>query len=245
MNIHAYVINLRHATRRWERVKANLIEREIPYTRIDGVYGKELSDPIEQYDERRYRITHGKTTNRGEIGCYLSHIRALETFLKSADPYGLILEDDICLPKNIKFLLNRAECFADDWDLLRLTAFTPGKHLALGKLDDKFSLSYNVRVLKNTGAYWINRHAAACILNKMLPMYLPYDVALDREWHYGFKTACIIPFPIQLNDEPSQIPAARKIRFYRTTTFKFYHYQRFVERHIYRRRFYRKATENA
>ena len=104
------------------------------------------------------------------------------------------------------------------------------------------TLSYNLKVLKNTGAYFLNRHAAQCILDKMLPMHLPYDVALDQEWHYGFKAACITPLPVQLNKElPGQIPPARKIRFFRTTTFKFFHAKRHIERIRHRSKYFKTA----
>ena len=241
-SFQAYVINLKHATERWELVKANLEARKIPYTRIEGVYGDQLPDNVEGYHRRRYNITHGKTTNKREIGCYFSHIKALREFLASGNPYGLILEDDIALPANITELLHATLPYAKHWDMIRLTAFTKGKHLIFADLPDGHGLSYNLKVLKNTGAYFLNRHAAECIIEKMLPMHLPYDVALDREWHYGFKTACITPLPIRLNmDLPGQIPPARKIRLFRATTFKYFHAIRHVERHIYRKKYFEQS----
>jgi glycosyl transferase family 25 len=108
-----------------------------------------------------------------------------------------------------------------------------------GQLNGEYEISYNIRVLKNTGAYFINRNAAKCCLEKMLPMYLPYDVALDQEWKLGFKTACITPFPVQLEKEmPSQIPRAKRIRFYRSTTFHFFHIKTHIERIFHRKRFF-------
>ncbi|WP_366525747.1 glycosyltransferase family 25 protein, partial [Planktotalea sp.] len=37
----------------------------------------------------------GRDVNGGEIGCYFSHIRALENFLETGAPYGFVLEDDM------------------------------------------------------------------------------------------------------------------------------------------------------
>lgn len=128
--------------------------------------------------------------------------------------------------------------------MIRLTSFTEGKHLKFAELLDGYALSYNLKVLKNTGAYFLNRHAAECILDKMLPMYLPYDVALDREWHYGFKTACITPLPVQLDMEvPGQIPPAKKIKFFRATTFKFAHAKRHIERIVRRKQFFNEVMK--
>lgn len=239
----AYVINLAHATERWELIKKHLRGLSISYSRIEGVYGKELPMPLQNYNERKYRILHGKTTNTGELGCYFSHLKALEDFLNSSDSHALILEDDIEPPSNIMNLIDRALSYCKYWNLLRLTSFTPGEHLAFAEIGNGYNLSYNLKVLKNTGAYVIDRWAAECVLQKMQPMFLPYDVALDREWHYGFKTACISPLPIRLNmDLPGQIPSARKIRFYRTTTFHLFHLLTHIERRWYRRRFYNETT---
>lgn len=242
--MQAYVINLAHATERWSLMEAQLHEIDLKYSRIEGVYGDQLAEPIDNYNSRKYNILHGKTTNKREVGCFFSHIKVLREFLKTKATHTLVLEDDIALPKGILNLIDKAINFSEDWNLLRLTSFTPGEHLPFAQLTDDYNLTYNKKVLKNTGAYVIDRYAAECILKNMLPMCLPYDVALDREWRYGFKTACIAPLPIRLNmDLPGQIPPARKIRFFRSTTFHFFHGLTHLERHFYRKRFYREALQ--
>lgn len=235
----AYIINLKHAESRWKRIQSNVKSLSIPHLRIEGIQGDHLPENLEEYNQVKYNITHGKRTNRKEIGCYLSHIKALKVFLKSGDKYGLILEDDITLPANIKDLIDAAFPYSTHWDMLRLSAHTPGNPLPFASLPDGHVLAYNTRVLKNTGAYLVNRHAAQCICKKMIPMFLPYDVALDCDWRYGFKTAYISPLPMLINyDLPSQIPPAKKIRFFRTTTFHLFHGIRHLERRFHRKRYF-------
>lgn len=241
--MHSYVINLADADERWRFMQKQLDRIKIPYTRLEGILGKELTLPHHNYNESKYRILHGKKTNMGELGCFFSHIKALQTFLNSDASHAMILEDDIKLPANLIGLIQEALEYAQFWNLLRLTSFTRGEHLCFAKLSSGFSLSYNLKVLKNTGAYIVDRQGATCIVNKMLPMFLPYDVALDREWHYGFRTACISPLPILLNmDLPGQIPPARKIRIFRSTTFHLFHLLSHVERRFYRLKFYRETS---
>lgn len=240
--MHAYVINLAQATERWALMESQLEAFAIDYTRIEAVYGDKLTLPHEDYNSRKYNVLHGKTTNRRELGCYFSHIKALRAFLDSEAEHALILEDDIQLPEGILEIIDSALAYSDHWNLIRMTSFTPGEHLTFAQLNETYSLSYNLKVLKNTGAYIIDRHAAQCILDHMLPMCLPYDVALDRNWRYGFKTACISPLPILLNmDLPGQIPAAKKIRFFRSTIFHAFHLLTHIERRIYRRRDYKQT----
>lgn len=237
MDYQAYVINLKHAEKRWAHVRQNLDERGIPYRRIEGVYGKDLPTPIEGYDERKYHILNGKVTNPGEVGCYFSHIKALREFLDAGEPYALILEDDVTLPENIQELLEAAIGYSEDWDLLRLTSSREGIYFPFGDLPGNHQIVYNTRVLKNTGAYFINRNAAQKCVDNMLPMKLPYDEALDRDWDFGFRTACIVPFPIKLEEEmDSQIPRAKRIRFYRSTTFHLFHTLTHFERILHRKK---------
>lgn len=238
--MRAYVINLKHAADRWEHVRVNLEALRIPYERIEGVYGRELSLPIEDYNERAYHVLNGKVTNPGEVGCYFSHIRALETFLESDLPYALILEDDVTLPPGIADLLDAATAYAADWDLLRLTSSREGKFLVFGQLTDGFEIAYNTRVLKNTGAYYISRRGARQVIDRLLPMRLPYDEALDRDWDYDCRSACIVPFPVRLEEEmESQIRRAERIRLYRSTTFHLFHTITHFQRIMHRNRYFR------
>lgn len=231
---HAYVINLERATDRMEHMQSELERIQLNYTRIEAVLGDKLAEPIKDFNERRFKIRTGKHRNKREIGCYFSHMKALQCFLRSSSEYALILEDDINLPSNLTQLIEAAITHGSKWDLLRLSSSREGAYLRIAQLDETHRLAYNTKVLKNTGAYLINRSAAEKCLDHMLPMSLPYDVALDREWDYGFKTACIVPFPIQLEDFPGQIPKAPRIRLYRSTTFHIFHLLTRFQRKNYR-----------
>lgn len=246
MKFHTYIINLQHATKRWEHMRANLASLGLPYTRIEAVYGDQLTAPITGYNPWKYHLLTGKVTNKREIGCYISHIKAMEAFLKSTHSYALILEDDVTLPNQIESLLASACEQGKWWDMLRLTSSRQGAFLPFAPLPSGHALAYNRRVLKNTGAYFVNRHAAHCCVTKMLPMCLPYDVALDRDWQYGFKTACIAPLPVELENEfPGQIPKAKRLWFFRATTFHFFHLLTWFERRYYRGRYWRAARSGA
>lgn len=241
--IHAYVINLQKASQRLKNMRVDLNDLGISYTRIEAIHGDDLTLPIDEYNERKFNVLTGKVANKRMVGCYLSHIKALREFLKSNQLYALILEDDALLPKRTIPLLTSALQYNTQWDMIRLTAEREGAYLPFAQLPDGYKLAYNTRVLKNTGAYLINRYAAQCCVDQMLPMCLPYDVALDRDWDFGFRTACMIPFPVKLkSDEPSQIPRAKRIRIYRATTFHLFHYLTHIQRRFHRTRYFRNLS---
>ena len=69
------IINLEHRTDRLGRCMNWLQESGVP-------------------EEKIHRIDALYTPGRGHIGCMVSHIRAIESFIQSNGKYGLILEDD-------------------------------------------------------------------------------------------------------------------------------------------------------
>jgi glycosyl transferase family 25 len=239
--LQTFVINLKDATSRWAHMKEALDKVGLGYTRIDAVLGRNLEEPIHEFNERRFNILTGKHKNYGEIGCYLSHIKALQEFLKSGSDYALILEDDVNLPDQLPELITEAITHGQHWDLLRLSSSRDGQYIKITGLSYDSELAYNTKVLKNTGAYVINRKAAKACVDKMLPMCLPYDVALDRDWDFGFKTACIIPFPVACEDFATQINKAKRIRRYRSTTFHLFHTLTRYQRIKHRKRYAREA----
>jgi glycosyl transferase family 25 len=60
----------------------------------------------------------------------------------------------------------------------------------------------NLGRLKGSGAYLVDRRAAAALRNYLLPMRLPYDHALDREWCWGLRALSVLPFPATQNESP-------------------------------------------
>lgn len=71
----------------------------------------------------------GRGMNGGEIGIYISHIRAAQRFLDSDAPFGLVFEDDVSLVPGAEGALAETVRWIrelrNDWDILH---FGPRKH---------------------------------------------------------------------------------------------------------------------
>lgn len=236
MSFQTYLINLDRAKERLQQMDDQLQRLGLNYTRISAVLGDDLKEPIAGFDERAFNIRTGKHKNKREIGCYFSHLKVVDAFLKTNSNHALILEDDAELPDDTIHLLDAACLKGDKWDLLRLSSSRDGKFITLDSLPGRRSLAINTKVLKNTAAYMINRRAAEAILKHLQPMQWPYDVVLDRDWTMGIRTACIVPFPVKLSEVAGQIPKARRIRLYRATTFHLFHLFAYFQRKHYRKR---------
>ena len=238
------LINLDRAEKRLEEMDQQLRGYGIDYQRIQAVDAQTLPDEVEDYDAFAYSVFIGKHRNNNEIGCYHSHIKAWKTFLQSGASHALILEDDARLPEGFQSILEEAVSAGDDWDLLRLSSSRTGHYLPFRDLSGGHCLMVNTRVLKNTAGYVMNRKAAERCIKNLIPMQRPIDVALDRDWAIGIRTACMVPFPITSGTMPSQIPKAPRRRLRRATTFHLWHLADHIRRRLYRRGVHRRILRD-
>ncbi len=191
----AYVINLDSAKDRWAFIEESFARTRIGVVRVPAVDGGTLQLPHPDFDQRRFDLLHGRSTNVRELGCYFSHVRAMHAFLDSGDSHGLIFEDDVALLPGFEEVLESALRFASRWNLLRLSGLGEGVPLRVAPLCGGHHLCISLGRVKGAGAYAVDRKAAEILARSLLPMWLPYDHAFDREWHFGLRAACVIPFP--------------------------------------------------
>ena len=71
--------------------------KKLPFNKI-GIKGGEISAKI--YFEQAVK-GRNKPLTPAELGCSLSHLEALKSFLATNDNYALIFEDDAIIPKNL------------------------------------------------------------------------------------------------------------------------------------------------
>jgi len=194
--IPAYVINLESAVKRWRHVQKIFADAEIAFSRVPAIDGKTLTLEPSIYSERGYRFLHGRETNPSEVGCYLSHLRAWQSFLETGAEIGLICEDDISFGPELVTVISNVLALPRFWNLLRLSGLSQAAPLKVRQLDSRQWLCINLGRIKGSGGYLIDRKAAQTLASRLLPMKLPFDHALDREWWHRLTAASIIPYPI-------------------------------------------------
>ena len=196
------VINLDRSPDRLGRIGQRMQALGIDWERLPAVDGAALDEEGRRaLDERGYRRLHGATPKLGELGCYLSHLRAMRTFLASEARFALILEDDVQPSQHLPDVVARLTRVADQWDMVKLSKVhrgTPVTVLALGH-----GATLDVMLTRCTGssAYIVNRRAAQAYLDKLLPMTLPYDHVFDRGWQLGLKVRLVSPPPCHHDEE--------------------------------------------
>jgi glycosyl transferase family 25 len=188
-----FVINLDRDSARLESVRRELDGAGIPFTRIPAVLGAERLGEAGLVDLASYRTRNRADSPRGgELGCYLSHLRAMEAFLATGAPMGVILEDDVRLLPGFDEVV-RALGERDDWDLAKLFCYHRGMPVRGRALAEGRRLCTHLAVTTSTAAYAIRRQAAATLVATLLPMREPIDHAMDRPWESGLRIVGVRP----------------------------------------------------
>lgn len=192
------VINLDRDTERLASVRGNLAALGLAFERVPAVLGKEIPNWEDLIDLPAYTWRNRLDIPRpGEIGCYLSHLKAMETFLRTDLPWCVILEDDVEVLPSLSVVL-RALAEENDWDLVKLYNFHSGTPIQKRTLGPNHHLVVHLTRTTSAAAYVLNRRAAEALLKSMLPISEQVDHALDRPWETGLRIRGIRPMPVVL-----------------------------------------------
>ena len=194
--VEIFLLNLDRSPERLEHMKPLLTQLEYEYTRVSAVDGSKISanDLIDKVDKERFKKFRGRFPRLGEIGCALSHRKALLSFLNSNAEFALIFEDDIEFnPIVLKNLVSKAIHIAEDWDIIAMQLNHKGLPSKVAELGENHHLvKYYFHVVE-AGGYLINRKAAKKYLTYFLPIILPYDYFYNRPWEYDITFRGIEP----------------------------------------------------
>jgi glycosyl transferase, family 25 len=104
--LEIFVINLDARPDRLAVVADQLAREGLAYSRIAAFDGRkiDLAD-VPAYDRDRAVKWYGRELTGGEIGCYISHLQAIDAFLTTDAEFGLVLEDDVVLPEGLAVAL--------------------------------------------------------------------------------------------------------------------------------------------
>jgi glycosyl transferase family 25 len=200
--ISIYVINLERSPDRLEKISEQLQQLNLPFERVTAIDGK-LATPEQSQclDLSLYKKRHGKLPTPGELGCYLSHYKAICMAANSDQRFSLILEDDAILSAGLSRSLNALAAVATHWDLVKLSGVHSGTPIRVRTLSTGENLSVLLTKCTGASAYLINKKASMVLRDGLLPMGLPIDHEIDKAWHYQLQVRGLLPFPITHNTE--------------------------------------------
>ena len=192
-SLPTFIISLPKDQPRYDALLQNLHQHSLLPTllkpsKVTGIYGKSLS-PFEKSQACSY-LFYRLFISHGMIGCGLSHLKALRTFLEmdpSPDEYALILEDDAhFLPSHHFVQVIQTLSSLDPTekpDLVHLGGHqneTFYRLLVLGRsskcYDETRNLYHPIQLWSTTVAYLVKASAAKIILNNVTGGNMVYHV---------------------------------------------------------------------
>jgi mannosyltransferase OCH1-like enzyme len=164
-----YYINLERSVGRNNFIKKQISRYDLNMTRIDGVDGYNLSlsnGEISLTPDKKISFINKYTANsQGELGCTLSHLKAIYTAYMNGDEIAVIMEDDISFvlypfwPTTLQYIANNAP---KDWSVINLYT------IACNNSSSHFE-SFNVnKPCFGALAYLINRKGMENVLQDII-----------------------------------------------------------------------------
>lgn len=144
----------------------------------------------------------------GEVGCYASHLVAMQRIVARNLDYALILEDDAVLPDDFGAILSDVlKTVPAGWDIVHLCrdpsrAVKPVAGLKAGSTLVRYS-----RIPETTTGYLVSLSGAKKFL-KPLKRYWPIDTDFRQPWRFGLEIYGVVPRVVRVHEAfPSSIHA--------------------------------------
>lgn len=193
MKIKPFVIHLARATQRRAQVQ-QLLTRLGPDSQIiDAVDGTTLlkAELAAAYQPNLHAPRYPFALRPGEIGCFLSHRNAWETFLASDAGAALVLEDDVELNADFDAALDLAQRHLGDFGYIQLqNRDCDGDEI--DRQDGYRLIRPQVTPLRTSGQL-VSRTAAKRLLDATKPFDRPVDTFLQMHWHTGLHLGVVTP----------------------------------------------------
>lgn len=193
-NFGFYYINLKDSKDRLQNLKQKF-KNFGDFACVEAVSYKEIQ--VSQFFDISQKYFHEvfKTILPAEVGCTLSHIKALQTFLQSKNKFAIIFEDDIDANDEIfaqiakkaqnldeNFVIN---CYKQDLKI--------SKYVFLKQIDENFYQinNFSKQFIKSAAVYAIDRKAAQEFLKSQ-----EIFIKKSDDWHLILSNASFFYYPL-------------------------------------------------
>tara|TARA_R110001592_G_scaffold178142_1_gene418807 strand:- start:3522 stop:4250 length:729 start_codon:yes stop_codon:yes gene_type:complete len=207
----SYVINLAGSDQRWEATSSRLQELGIPFERFDAVDGRVKPHPLfSRYDDKLREKYRRKALSGGELGCFASHFLLWEKCVDVNKPI-VVLEDDLIINQSLIEALKIAEQQIDQLKYLRLAGTYPKpKSFKKIKALGQFDLTDHIRGPAGTLGYVLSPEAASALIRHAQKWFIAVDDYMDHYWWHGVDCYSLMPFPIEVAENDSDIVRVKK-----------------------------------
>ena len=197
-----FVINLERSPQRLQRIKSQLDDQRVAFSRLLAVDGVELLDSdvtgLYSFDDPD---AHYKQLNKGEIGCYLSHINAWQAIVDQQLDYAIILEDDVKLTGDINKLFDVVNQMPKDWDYIKMAEHSRKRRVEHRQSFADFERITYSKVPARTCAQIVSFEGAKKLLAYQHKILRPIDIDLQYWWEKDLRIFGLMPYLAEPNED--------------------------------------------
>ncbi|MFZ5723704.1 MAG: glycosyltransferase family 25 protein [Pseudomonadota bacterium] len=217
MSIPCWVISLDPSSAMASGLARELTAAGVDFRFVPAVDGRKGTPPLEgreHFDHRKALIRHGRILRDPELGCYLSHYRALQRAWDEGLERVCILEDDVGLEENFPRVLAGLAGQPAEVEMVRLMALRVRRRKVLTAVPDcpGHRLVRPERGWCGTQGYVINRAGMRKVLDAACRIYEPIDKFYDHFWEYGLRHYGVEPHVIYEHEHVSSIQKKKVVR---------------------------------
>ena len=226
--IQVFVISLERSKERRAKVAEQLNKTGIEWKFLDAVDGYALPAMPPSYQRAKVKRLQGYELTPGEVGCFLSHIKAWELCVQN-QLTTFVFEDDFLVNSNLEDVIDDLLVNADQWNLVRLSGIYETNHEILMQRSG-YALVKNLGEPCGTAAYMVQPEAAKILLDNATDIYEPVDHYLEHHTKHGLTCLAAKPYPVGLAHTKSTItdrPGRKPVKGLRKTLRSIF---RFIDR---------------
>lgn len=178
---------------------------------VDGRAGEPPLEDGESINTRRAYLFRKKLLTPTQVGCYLSHLRAVKKAYSDGYDRLCIMEDDIAIDDGFFDVLPEILSLDESYELVRLMGLRIRKRKILsGLVGGRFDLVRPVRGVAGTQGYVINRSGMEKLMNTAPNMYEPIDIVYDHSFIHKIRVFGVEPHVIHEIESDSSISRTDK-----------------------------------
>jgi glycosyl transferase family 25 len=175
-------------------LQAQGINAEV-FPAIDGRDNAPVLEGGERLRNSLAMVRHRKCLTGSELGCYLSHLRAVKKAYAQGSEYVCLLEDDVLIEPIFAEVLH--SLLSKQLDMVRLMSLRLRRRRVLGPLAEGHYLMRPERGGLGTQSYLLNRLGMKKFIDHAEEIYEPIDKVFDHFFLFDLRVFSVEPHVAQ------------------------------------------------
>ena len=175
---------------------------------VDGRGSVPILQESESLNQDRARASRRRDLTSSEIGCYLSHLRAIRKAYEQGFEHVALFEDDVIAEQDLASTLEEIVTLPPEVHMVRLMELKPTKRKEIKQLQNQHLLTRPLRGTLGTQGYVLNRRGMELVLDYGSDVSMPIDKLYDNFFMFGLHCYAVEPHVIHETPSSSNVSKA-------------------------------------